>query len=83
MSTITKKVIHYEEFKGSLVSDMVYDRSTSNFWIFSNRGVIKLDTSQESSSAWKLLIEEGRYEQAYNVCKAKNEYVSYAAGVYA
>ena len=62
---------------------MVYDRSSSAFWIFSNRGVIKLDTSQESSHAWKLLIEEGKYEQAYTVCKAKNEYISYAAGVYA
>ena len=51
---------------------MVYDRSSSTFWIFSNRGVSKLDTSQESSYAWKLLIEEGKYEQAYIVCRAKN-----------
>lgn len=56
MSTITKKIIHYEEFKGSLVSDMVFDRASSSFWIFSNRGVIKLDTSQEGAEAWKLLI---------------------------
>jgi len=72
MSTITKKIIMYEEFKGNLVSDMVFDRASSTFWIFSNRGVIKLDTSQESSHAWKLLIEEKKYEEAYNVCKAKN-----------
>ena len=57
LSTITKKVVLYEEFKGSLVSDMAYDRASSTFWIFSNKGVIKLDTSQEGTQAWKLLIE--------------------------
>lgn len=72
MSTITKKVVQYEEFKNSLVSDMVFDRASSNFWIFSNKGVIKLDTSQEGTQAWKLLIEEKKYEEAYVVCKAKD-----------
>ena len=62
---------------------MVFDRSSSTFWIFSNRGVIKLDTSQEGTQAWKLLIEEKKYEEAYVVCKAKGEFVSYAAGLYA
>lgn len=57
LSTITKKLVLYEEFKGSLVSDMAYDRASSTFWIFSNKGVIKLDTSQEGTQAWKLLIE--------------------------
>lgn len=57
LSTINKKVVAWEEFKGSLVSDMAFDRASATFWIFSNRGVIKLDTSQEGSQAWKLLIE--------------------------
>jgi hypothetical protein len=57
MSTITKKIVIYEEFKNSLVSDMAYDRASATFWIFSNKGVIKLDTSQEGSQAWKLLLE--------------------------
>ena len=34
MSTITKKIIHHEEFKGSLVSDMVFDQSSSTFGYF-------------------------------------------------
>ena len=61
LSTITQKVVTHEQFKGSLVSDMSYDRTSSTFWIFSNRGVIKLDTSSEGSQAWKLLIEEKKY----------------------
>ena len=73
----------HEEFKGSLVSDMVFERSTATFWIFSNKGVIKLDTRHEGDEAWKLLLEEKKYKEAYQVCKAKNENVSYVAGVYA
>jgi hypothetical protein len=41
---------------------MAYDRASSTFWIFSNKGVIKLDTSQEGTQAWKLLLEERKYE---------------------
>jgi hypothetical protein len=39
----------HEEFKGSLVSDMAYERATGIFWIFSNKGLIKLDTSREGN----------------------------------
>ncbi len=49
MSTITQKIIIYEEFRNSLVADMSYEPSTGIFWIFSNKGVIKLDTSSEGS----------------------------------
>ena len=85
LSTITQKVIVHaqDDFKGGLISDMAYDRSSATFWIFSNKGVIKLDTSKEGTQAWKLLIEEKKYKEAYNVCKAKNENISYAAGLYA
>jgi hypothetical protein len=34
--------------------------------------VIKLDTSREGAEAWKLLISEKKYKEAYEVCKAKN-----------
>jgi hypothetical protein len=51
---------------------MAYDRSTGIFWIFSNRGVVKLDTTREGTQAWKLLIEEKKFKDAYTVCKAKN-----------
>lgn len=30
-----------------------------------------------------MLLEEKRYKEAYIVCKAKNENVSYVAGIYA
>lgn len=36
---------------------MTYDRASSTFWIFSRKAVIKLDTSQEGTQAWKLLLE--------------------------
>eukprot|EP00919_Chromeraceae_sp_WS-2016_P066978 GHVR01158413.1.p1 GENE.GHVR01158413.1~~GHVR01158413.1.p1 ORF type:complete len:136 (+),score=5.67 GHVR01158413.1:459-866(+) len=83
MSTITQRIVLYEEFKGNLVSDMVYEKNTGLFWIFSSRGVIKLDTSREGTEAWKLLIAEKKYKDAYHVCKAKNENLSYVAGLYA
>ena len=83
ISSITQKLVVHEEFKGSLVSDMAYERSTGIFWIFSNKGVIKLDTTREGNEAWKLLLEEKKYKEAYAVCKAKNENVSYVAGIYA
>jgi len=54
------------------VSDMAYERNTGIFWIFSNKGVVKLDTSREGTEAWKLLLEEKKYKEAYSVCKAKN-----------
>ncbi len=56
MSSITQKLVVHEEFKGSLVSDMAYERNTGIFWIFSNKGVIKLDTAREGNEAWKLLL---------------------------
>ena len=83
MSTITQKLVVHEEFKGTLVSDMAYERSTATFWIFSNKGVTKLDTRHEGDEAWKLLLEEKKYKESYTVCKAKNENVSYVAGIYA
>ena len=83
MSSITQKLVIHEEFKGTLVSDMAYERATGTFWIFSNKGVIKLDTTREGNEAWKLLLEQKRYKDAYTVCKAKNENVSYVAGIYA
>lgn len=66
-----------------LVTDMAYERSTGMFWIFSNRGVFKLDTARQGNKAWKLLLEEKKYKDAYTVCKAKNENLSYVAGIYA
>ncbi len=62
MSTITQKIVLTEEFKGTLVSDMTYEKKTGIFWIFSNKGITKLDTSKESSEAWKLLIIEKKYK---------------------
>jgi hypothetical protein len=62
MSSITQKIVLNEEFKGSLISDMAYEKTTGIFWIFSNKGVIKLDTSHEGAEAWKLLLEEKRYK---------------------
>ena len=56
LSTITQKIVLTEEFKGALVSDMTYEKKTGIFWIFSNKGITKLDTSKESTEAWKLLI---------------------------
>lgn len=83
MSLVTQKVVHHEDFKGSLISDMSYERNTGVFWIYEPRGIIKLDTSKESSEAWKLLIAQKKYKEAYSVCKAKNENLSFAAGLYA
>lgn len=83
MSSITQRLVQHEEFKGSLVSDMAFERGTGVFWIFSNKGVIKLDTSREGNEAWKLLLEEKKYKEAYTVCKAKNENLSYVSGIYA
>jgi hypothetical protein len=62
LSTINQRVVLNEEFKGSLVSDMAYEKNTGIFWIFSNKGVIKLDTSREGTEAWKLLLEEKKYK---------------------
>ena len=56
MSLVTQKIVQFEDFKGTLVSDMVYEQNTGVFWIYEPRGVIKLDTSREGSEAWKLLI---------------------------
>lgn len=72
MSLVTQKIVQYEDFKGMLMSDMVYEQTTGVFWIYEPKGVIKLDTSREGSEAWKLLIAEKKYREAYNVCKAKN-----------
>lgn len=49
LSTITQKIVLTEEFKGALVSDMTYEKKTGIFWIFSNKGITKLDTSKEST----------------------------------
>jgi len=49
MSTITQKIVLIEEFKGSLISDMTYEKKTGIFWVFSNKGITKLDTSKEST----------------------------------
>lgn len=46
LSSVTQKLVIHEEFKGNLVSDMAYEKSTGIFWIFSNKGVIKLDTTR-------------------------------------
>ena len=83
MSTVTQKIVHVEEFKGVLMSDMSYEKRTGCFWIYDQKGVIKLDTSREGAEAWKLLIAEKKYKEAYEVCKVKNENLSYAAGLYA
>lgn len=72
MSLVTQKIVHYEDFKGILASDFSYEQNTGVFWIYEPKGVIKLDTSQEATEAWKLLIAEKKYKDAYNVCKAKN-----------
>jgi hypothetical protein len=41
---------------------MVYEQNTGVFWIYDPKGVIKLDTSKEDLSAWKLLITEKKYK---------------------
>jgi hypothetical protein len=46
MSLITGNIVHYEDFKGTLVCDMVYEQNTGVFWIYDPKGVIKLDTSK-------------------------------------
>jgi|JI10StandDraft_1071094.scaffolds.fasta_scaffold223772_2 hypothetical protein len=56
MSLVTQKIVQYEDFKGVLVSDMVFEQNTGVFWIYEPKSVIKLDTSREGSEAWKLLI---------------------------
>lgn len=56
MSLVTQKIVHHEDFKGMLMSDMVYEQSTGVFWIFEPKSVIKLDTTKEGSEAWKLLL---------------------------
>lgn len=56
MSLVTQNIVHYEDFKGVLASDFCYEQNTGVFWIYEPKGVIKLDTSRESSEAWKLLI---------------------------
>lgn len=83
ISSITQKVAHSKDFQGMLVTDMAYERSTGMFWIFSNKGVSKLDTARQGNKAWKLLLEQKKYKDAYTVCKAKNENLSYVAGIYA
>lgn len=83
MSLVTQKVVYYEDFKGILASDFSYEQNTGIFWIYEPKGLIKLDTSREGTEAWKLLIAEKKYKDAYRVCKAKNENISYAAGLYA
>lgn len=54
------------------MSDMVYDKSNGIFWLYDQKNVMKLDTSKEGLEAWKLLIAEKRYKEAYEVCKVKN-----------
>lgn len=34
MSLVTQKIVHHEEFKGILMSDMVFEQNTGIFWIF-------------------------------------------------
>ena len=72
MSTVTQKIVHIEEFRGVLMSDMVYTKNDGFFWLYDQKGLIKLDTSSEGAEAWKLLIAEKRYKEAYEVCKVKN-----------
>ena len=47
---------------------MALERNTGIFWIFSNKGVYKLDTRHEGDEAWKLLLEEKKFSEAYRVC---------------
>jgi hypothetical protein len=44
------------------MKDMVYEKNTGIFWVYSNKGVTKLDTSREGTEAWKLLLAEKRYK---------------------
>jgi hypothetical protein len=46
MSLVTQKIVQYEDFKGVLVSDMVFEQNTGVFWIYEPKSVIKLDTSR-------------------------------------
>lgn len=46
MSLITERIVHYEDFKGTLVSDMAFEQNTGVFWIYEPKSVIKLDTSR-------------------------------------
>lgn len=62
ISLVTQKIVQFEDFKGSLMSDMVYEQNTGVFWIYQPKSVIKLDTSREGSEAWKLLIAEKKYK---------------------
>lgn len=62
MSLVTQKIVQYEDFKGVLVSDMVFEQNTGVFWIYEPKSVIKLDTSREGSEAWKLLIAQKKYK---------------------
>lgn len=34
ISLVTQKIVQFEDFKGSLMSDMVYEQNTGVFWIY-------------------------------------------------
>lgn len=44
MSLVTQKIVHYEDFKGILMSDFTYEQNTGVFYIYEPRGVTKLQT---------------------------------------
>jgi hypothetical protein len=46
MNKVTQTIEKICELRGGLVLDMIYDKSTSVFWIYSSSNVWRLDASK-------------------------------------
>jgi hypothetical protein len=62
---------------------MLFDKSTSVFWIYSSANVWRLDASKEDTEVWKILLEKKKFREAYDVARSTKVNLEYVAGLYA
>ena len=83
MNRVTQVIEKVCELRGGLVLDMIFDKSTSVYWIYSSTNVWRLDVSREDTEVWKILLEKKKFREAYDVARTNKINLEYVAGLYA
>ncbi|CAD8189069.1 unnamed protein product [Paramecium octaurelia] len=82
-SKITQQEVQKYELRGmGRIMGMQYERDGKVFWIYSERTFCKIETEDEDKEAWKLLMDQKMYIDAYEISnKYNSEYTQYIAGL--
>lgn len=61
---------------------MQYEKDDKVFWIYSERTFCKIQVEDEDKEAWKLLMDQKMYIEAFEISnKYNSEYTQYIAGL--